>query len=338
MKNILTLLVFLSLLTGCRDKASDIRSDHFDLIPLADGVYACIHKLGGQAICNVGIIDNGTETIIFDSFLSPEAAKELPPLAERLGLSPIRYVINSHAHNDHIRGNQVFSPDTDIISTSKTAELIAKWEPEEIAAEKNYAPVEYARADSMLKAFSGDTSSLEFQNLRLLHPYFATLARSHTDVQTRLPNVFVNDTKSLDGPMRKVQLLTRGAGHTESDLVLYLPDEHILFSGDLIFNGMHPYLADGDPEKLMEWLGYLETLEVRTIVPGHGSVGDARLITNIKTYLYDLEGIVQQLHKKGTPPDQAGEIPIPPVFRDWWLDRFFTSNIRFLYSRMAAPD
>jgi len=109
-------------------------SEHFSVHKLADGVYALIHKMGGMAIGNSGMVDLGDKTVIFDTFLSPQAAQEIPALAKKLKLSPIKYVVNSHYHNDHIRGNQVFSGQVRIISTRKTAELIKKNEPWKIVS------------------------------------------------------------------------------------------------------------------------------------------------------------------------------------------------------------
>ena len=102
-------------------------STDFELKPLADGVFACIHKIGGRAISNAGIIDNGEATIIFDTFLDPCVAESFHDIVRTYGLSPVRYVINSHDHNDHVRGNQVFGEDVSIVSTPRTKALIAEW-------------------------------------------------------------------------------------------------------------------------------------------------------------------------------------------------------------------
>ena len=76
------------------------QSRHFELVQLTDGVYAAIHKKGGHAICNAGVIDLGTETLIFDTFMTPQAAEDLLKAVKSLELPSIKYVINSHHHND----------------------------------------------------------------------------------------------------------------------------------------------------------------------------------------------------------------------------------------------
>ena len=320
---------------GCAgDEEQSFTSENFDLIELSEGVYSCIHKIGGKAICNAGFVDNGRETIVFDCFLSPAVAEEMVTAIETLGLSPVRYVVNSHAHNDHIRGNQVFGPDVRIISTTRTAELIAEWEPEELAAEKEYAPVRLAHYDSLFHAFEGDTTSREYLDILMWKPYFEVLASSHREVVTRLPDMLIDSSVSLDGPSRKVRLLTRGPGHTESDLVMYLPDDSVLFTADLVFNECHPYMADGSVEGLKEWLGYLNTLPVETVVPGHGPLGTQSAIPTMLSYVEELEAIAGNMLEAGQEPGESSMELIPTPFEDWWFERFFSSNLRFACREM----
>ena len=98
-------------------------SKHFRLQQLAEGVYAAIHMDGGTAISNAGIVDLGDHTLIYDTLMTPQAATDLRLAAETLTGRPIDMVINSHWHYDHIWGNQVFSPNTKIISTEETRRL-----------------------------------------------------------------------------------------------------------------------------------------------------------------------------------------------------------------------
>src|SRR5262245_11988679 len=102
---------------------------HFSLQQLAPGVWAAIQNdKGGHAISNAGIIDLGNKTLVFDAFMNPDAATELKQTAEQLTKHPVSFVINSHYHDDHIRGNQVFVPGASIISTEWTKDEMKKVE------------------------------------------------------------------------------------------------------------------------------------------------------------------------------------------------------------------
>ena len=336
------MIFLLAMISSCSSNEKiekfEFKSPNFELLELAEGVYACIHKFGGKAICNVGIIDNGKETIIFDTFLDPKVTEELIELVEKLGLSPIKFVINSHYHNDHIRGNQSFPSDIDIISTAKTTELIEHWEPLDIEEEKKYAPARFAYYDSLLTAYEGDSTDREYMQIQMWRPYYEILSESYKVIQTRLPNIFIENEKSLDGPKRKVQLVTKGSGHTESDLILYLPDEKILFTGDLVFNECHPYLGHGNFEKLKTWLDYLNELEVNTIIPGHGQKGDKALISSMKNYVLKVEEVAENLIAANKTLEDVQEVEIPDLYKDWWFERFFNYNLNFIFKEKQEAE
>lgn len=323
----------LILLLGCNQQPIQVyTSPNFELVELADGVFACIHILGGKAICNAGIVDNGNETLIFDTFLSPAVAEEIHKVVELYGLSPVRYVVNSHAHNDHVRGNQVFADEVDIISTKRTAELMEIWEADGLQSEREYAPSEFAYWDSLYHAFTGDTTSKEFTDILLRRPYYEVLAESHLKVRTRLPNLIVEEQMDIDGPDRSVQLISRGTGHTEGDLILFLPDDKIVFTGDLVFYQMHPYVGQGDPEQWIEYLDYLESLGCQTVVPGHGPVCGGEGISAMKAYFHMIDSLANQIINQNTGIEMISEVRIPDPYKTWWFDNLFRSSLRFMYT------
>ncbi len=338
MRPVLIIFFLPIFLFGCQtETAIKTKYDNFELVELGNGVYSCIHKFGGKATCNVGIVDNGSETFIFDSFLSPDVALELLNALESLDLSPVKYVVNSHFPNDHIRGNQVFSNEVKIISTSRTRELIEEEEPLQIAYEKENAPAQLAYYDSLYNSFNGDRKSREFQQILLWRPYYETLANSYLEVETRLPDMIVDSLYDLDGPDRRIQLISRGPGHSESDLIMYLPDDEILFSGDLIFNNCHPYVPHGDILKWSAWLDFMSSLDVSKVMPGHGPMGTRELIDRMKSYLRDLQISADIIAKSNTPIEDH-DFSIPERYEDWWFDRFYEYNLRFAYESLVSQE
>ena len=307
---------------------------NFDAVELGPGLYACINTFGGKAICNAGIIDNGESTIVFDTFLSPDAADELIRVVKDLKLSPIRYVINSHAHNDHVRGNQSFPANVKILSTRITAEVMARDEPKSIAAEKEYGKIQYLHFDSLYTAYKGDTTARPYQIIKMMRTYCAELSVAYQKIRTRIPDTYVVNQASLDGSKRRVLLLDKGKGHAESDMILYLPDDSVLFAGDLVFNACHPYLRDGSPDGWKRILSEMELMPVKTVVPGHGEVGNKHMIVAMREYIESLQGIVLKTKREGAGKSEISNVPIPERFQDWWLEDFFQDNLDFLYDVM----
>jgi len=332
MKNIKVLIAAILLLTSCSSNGkTEEESQNFKLVKLAEGVYGCIHKLGGKAIGNSGIVDNGNETIIFDSFLSPQVSEELIEMVKKLKISPIKYVINSHGHNDHIRGNQSFNSEVKIVSTKLTAEKIKKDEPQAIKAEKVYGKAQYEYFDKQIKKYKGDTTSREYTVLKMMKPYFEELSQSHEKIITRIPDIYVNGEKEISGKTRSVKLIELDSCHTISDLIMYLPQDKILFSGDVIFNEYHPYLGDGNPDQLKTELIKIEKMKIEKIVPGHGEIGGKESITKMIEYLEDLDSIVNKIIEEEGELEELRKKEIPGKYEKWWLGHFYQMNLKFLY-------
>jgi glyoxylase-like metal-dependent hydrolase (beta-lactamase superfamily II) len=150
--------------------------------------------------------------------------------------------------------------------------------------------------------------------------------------------MYVVSILNLNGPKRKIQLISKGEGHTESDLVLYLPDDDILFSGDLIFNSCHPYVSHGNITKWNAWLEFINSLEVSTIMPGHGQVGTRELIEQMKNYLLDLEITAGDLVNKNLSIEESDNITVPDKYKEWWFDRFYEYNLRFAYESLKMEE
>ena len=303
-------------------------SKHFHLERLATGVYAAIASEQGYASCNAGIIDIGDRTIVFDTFLTPEAGRDLLKAAERLTSNKITHVINSHEHNDHIRGNQVFGSDVDILSTTFTREAIERNEPVNIKSEKENIQEAIAAAQSKLDA-EKDTKCRRELAFSICSMQGAS--KSYCELMTRLPNITFDDKFVLHGTGRTVELLPL-AGHTFSDTILYMPKEKIAFMGDLLFVNIHPYLPSGSPEQWKKSLAKVEALGVKVAVPGHGQVGSSSELSIMLQYIQSLERVVVNMKKSGKSAEQASSEPIPSPFDSWLcLENFFVENLKFLY-------
>jgi cyclase len=298
-------------------------SRHFTVQKLSGGVYAVIHKLGGHAICNAGIVDLGDRTLIFDTFISPIPAEELKEFAEDLTGNPIAFVINSHGHNDHVRGNQVFLPESSIIGTALMQATMAVKEPREILSEQSYAPTGLIR---YRKAMEEERDPEKRKAILIWLAYFEALVESHLTLKTALPTITFEGQLMLHGTARSVELIEFRSAHSASDLVMILPEEKILFAGDLVFIKTHPYLADGNTDSLRSALKSLQRQDITTVVPGHGPVGGYDDIGKMIHYIEMIDRLVQQQISTGK---NVSVTDVEAPFRTWGFPNFFTTSIKY---------
>jgi glyoxylase-like metal-dependent hydrolase (beta-lactamase superfamily II) len=305
-------------------------SQHFTIKEITEGVYAVIHKDGGWHIGNSGIIDLGESTLIFDTGLTPQSAKELAKTAIELTNNDVEYVVNSHYHNDHIRGNQCF-PQAKIISTQQTRELIDVKGRQDVESDRENAEKQLNELNLL-----SEKADPEFEEyVRLFHPYWTGIVDSLPSLTIRLPDVVFSEGLEIHGLSRNVKLLQYSEGHSLSDCVLVLPDDGVLFCGDLLFHECHPYLGDGFP---VSWLGVLDELVkigAEYVVPGHGDVTGPGSLVVMKKYIETLLGLVEGVVSSGGSSLDLGGVGVPDLYVDWVLEKpFFKVNLDFLFRQL----
>lgn len=318
-------------MAGKRTAEAAPESVHFELERLGDGVYAAIATSGGGAICNAGIVDLGDGVLVFDTFMDPLAAEDLRSAAESIAGKRVAYVVNSHWHNDHIRGNQVFDAETVVISTAKTRELIAVREPGVIKEEAEEVPAALEKLRARVEAERDENRRRE---LEMWVAYHEAILRSLPTLNTRLPSLTFERELTIQGPEREVKLHSFDGGHTESDAILYLPAEGIAFVSDLLFVGSHPYLMDGDLRALVRALRNVEALHPTAVVPGHGAVGKTEDLALMRDYV----ATVRRLAAESAEVESDEEMerrPVPPPFDDWKFGDLFQVNLQFARDQLS---
>jgi cyclase len=305
-------------------------SKHYSLQQLAPGIYAAIAKDGGWAVCNAGIVDLGDHTLVFDTFVNQDAAQFLRADAERITGRKIDYVINSHRHGDHVRGNQAF-PHARIVATEKTREVMARLK------KTAYSNIEELRRgnEKMLEEL---LSTPDDPDTVLQEGYIRGALEGLRTLEYTLPDVTFETSMRFKGTIRDAEVVTYGGGHTESDCLLYIADQRIVFLGDLLFIDYQPYLADGDPDQLFRILDKVEELDAKALVPGHGPVGTPEDLGPMRDYVAGLERTVEEVKATGGGPEEAIKRPVDPRYRSWMWRSFYKDNIEFLFKEKPKPD
>ena len=315
---------------------NSFNSRHFKLEQLSDGVYAAIHNLhaeDGWAGCNAGIVDLGDRTLVFDTFESPEAARDLRDVAESLTRRKVLSVINSHPHNDHFWGNQVFGADVDIISTTKTRELIAAEGPGEV---QWYCDTTQKRLDILEAQFAEAHDEATRAHLRFLIFYYQAIIVILPELLIRLPNLTFTGDLTFNGSKRSAKLIAYDGGHSKSDTILHVPEEGIVFMADLLFIDIHPYFPDGDPDNIQQILAEIRKLQAKIFVPGHGPVGQTSHLNWMDEYIDTLNELVRVAIKNGSTGEEIDKIAMPQEYQRLIYPSFFSANLQFLYQRQTT--
>ncbi|MCG7345492.1 MBL fold metallo-hydrolase [Sporosarcina sp. ACRSL] len=297
----------------------ECKSKHFELQRLEDGIYAAIAKDGGGAVGNAGFIDLGDQTIIFDTFNTQQAAADLKKCAEELTGHEVSWAINSHYHGDHIRGNQVFAS-CQILSSDTTYSNIKELQPTRIESQKD-------DMKGLAKYISTLETTLQETNDKKLEVQISFLKEIESSLPTlslTLPTVTFQDMYTFKGSKRSAVLFTKGGGHTPCDAFLYMPDDQVIFMGDLLFVNTHPSIfEDSDVDNWINILQELLTWDINVAIPGHGPVGTKNDLLTIIRYMNNLKQTIAQ----GGDHDQ---IKIPEPYQGWALPELFQRNLKQL--------
>ena len=232
-------------------------------------------------------------------------------------------IVNSHWHLDHVLGNQVYA-DVPTVATRRTREILLE-RYDELSAEVGPAAMEQSVRELEELVQSAGTNQAR--------SYLERVLATHRWALAAAPGLHLTPPgRTFEGRFelpvsRHASLSTFGSGHTESDAVLHLPEEGVLFAGDLVVVGTHPNLTSGDPEHWISVLDDLERLHPERIVPGHGPASPPSAIGEVREilpYLIDLAA-------------SAGTPELPAQYAAWTEPGQFDENMRFLRGREAIP-
>ena len=310
-----------------------IENEHFQIVQVQPGVFAAIHRHGGWAISNAGFIDLGEECLVFDTFMTSRAAEKLRAVINDLLGKPVRYIINSHYHNDHIWGNQAFEGSVDIVSSAETRNLILTEGKEEIAYYSQNAAVEL---EKQKKKLAETVDRVARRGLEMWVAYCEGLVACLPTFQLRVPNLVFQESMELHGSENHVILRNYKNAHTGSDTILWMPDRGVMFMSDLLFVKSHPFLAEGSPDALLSVLDEVAEMPVNSLVPGHGPVGGKEDVLLLRDYILSCQKTASELVEKRVPIEKITEQSIPEPFANWDLPNFYHINLRHLYQQMSG--
>jgi cyclase len=230
------------------------------LYELVEGVFAWIQPDGSWWINNAGAVSGTDATAIIDTCATEERTRRfLAAVAEATDGTPVRVAANTHHHGDHTHGNSLLPAGAALIGHESTRRTILR-DPTIDSRLPHWDPI----------------------------PDWGNVTR-------RAPTIVTGTGLTVHAGDHRIDLLHPGRpAHTRGDLVAWLPDQRVLFTGDLVFHGLTPLVFAGSVRGSLESLDWLAGFDAEYLVPGHGpivegSAVDAVLADHERYYRFVLD-------------------------------------------------
>jgi len=305
-------------------KASDfknlgIKPFNKGLSDLGNNIYCYLQPDGGWGWSNAGLIADGDESLIVDTLFDEDLTLEMldsMKSAEPKGMKNIRALINSHSNGDHCNGNNCVDTD-EVISSEATLKEMSNESPEMMAALLKQAPEMGTLGKYFLECFG----SFNFEG-----------------VTKRLPNTtFTGETQRQVGD-KIVELIEVGPAHTNGDILVHVPSDKVVFTGDILFIEGHPILWAGPVKNWINACDRIISMEVDFVVPGHGPVTDNRGVKAVRDYLAYIDTESRERFESGMSALEAAKEIDLDLFSTWGDGERIAVNVNSLYREYKGEE
>jgi glyoxylase-like metal-dependent hydrolase (beta-lactamase superfamily II) len=274
---------------------------------VADGVY---HAIGTGALTVVGnssVIVNNDDVVVVDDHVSPAAAWVLLDEIKTLTNKPVRTVINTHFHYDHAHGNQIFDSNVAIIGHEFTREMLLGGKSIQMPLYRNYVTGLPNQIETLRQRVGAEADPARKAMLQTQLQTAENNAASQAELKPTPPNVTLRTNMTLYRGDREIQIRFLGRAHTGGDVVVYLPKEKIVITGDMLTSALSN-MSDAFVNEWVTTLDEVKKLDFVTVMPGHGEAfTDKAKIDYFQAYLRDVWTEVSRLKQQGVPAEEAAK-------------------------------
>jgi glyoxylase-like metal-dependent hydrolase (beta-lactamase superfamily II) len=280
----------------------------YEIVKLAEGVYGFVWKSPTQdpIESNALFIINDRDVVVVDAGIMPSSARRMAAALRKLTPKPVRYVVNTHWHDDHHQGNEVYR------ELWPQVEFIAHRDTRTDILDRTYAPRPQVVADMKKQnaqlarwaATGTDDEGKPIDERRrarmreIAESYAPAIAEIEQSRETP-PDLTLVDRLVLHRGKRTIDIRWLGRGNTRGDVVVLLPEERVVATGDLL---VHP-IPFGIGSYYKEWigtLGRLDSLPADVLFLGHGRPQRSR------DYLHRIQGLLTALVQRVDSAVAAG--------------------------------
>jgi len=284
---------------------------------LGRGSFAYLQPDGSWGWSNAGLVTDGDEALLVDTLFDlPLTARMLKtmrdavPAARRIGK-----LVNTHANGDHTFGNQLV----------EGAEIIACRECAE----------EYAETPPTILA----NLEAQWKDLGEGGAFFHEVMGSRFDwrgVVSTPPTTVFDDSMEITVGDKRLVLTHLGSAHTRGDILVQVPADRTLFTGDLLFVGGHPVIWEGPIGNWIKICDHILGLDVDVIVPGHGPIADKAAVRELKAYFEYISAEARRHFDNGVPAEEAARKIGFDRFASWLDPERIVINTASLYREFSG--
>jgi glyoxylase-like metal-dependent hydrolase (beta-lactamase superfamily II) len=284
-----------------------------ELQPVARDVYACIVEDRGWGWSNSGLVNHGGGLVV-DTFMDVTHTRALLELYATVRLQRPDRLVNTHDNADHCWGNQLFR-DAEIIGHRLCAEAMHKGiQPAAMQALKSLPD-----PGPGVRWFAADMQEFDF-----------------SDVEVTPPNRLLEERLDLDLDGTPCELVYLGPAHTASDVVVNLPEQRVLFTGDLLFRLCTPIGWDGTFDGWMAAVDRMLEMQPEVVVPGHGPLTDADGLLEFRAYLAFVKSESKRHFDRGlSEVEAARKIDLGP-YAGWTQPERLVFNVARAYRELRG--
>jgi cyclase len=277
-----------------------------ELRPVCEGVFVAIRPdvFREPYESNTTLIINETDVVVVDGGSTPLTARRVIAALKKLTDKPVRVLINTHWHYDHFFGNQEYAaafPGVEILSHP-----LARQDMLERASAAVHLPSErLAAMEAALKSGRDAQGAPLSESERQKDADYLVREAELTHFRLTLPTLTVEHELVLRRGQREICVSYLGRGHTNADLVVLLPQEKVLVTGDLIVIPISSGFGCF-PREWAQTMRRLDALDFATLIPGHGDVqhdrGAVRLVIDVLDYV---NGAVEAAVRSGASLEET---------------------------------
>ncbi len=284
---------------------------------LGNGAWAYLQPDGSWGWSNAGLVTDGDQALLVDTLFDEVLTDEmLRSMQDATGFTRqgIQSLVNTHANGDHTYGNGLLE-NAEIIASEEGAKEQEEVPPEMLDAMVKGAPDMGELGDFVLQCF-GD---FKFEG-----------------ISPRKPTKTFNDKMTMSVGDKQVELIEVGPAHTRGDVLVHVPDDKIVYTGDILFIDGTPIMWEGPVSNWIRACDLIMDMDAVAIVPGHGPITDQKGVQGVKDYLNYINVEARKRYEAGMPADEAAKDIALGDFSSWGDAERIAVNVSTLYKEYSG--